>query len=217
VVRNPENENGTRRERRIAARKAQILKAAETVFSRKGYERATTREIADAADVSEGTIYNYFGSKNDLLNAVARSFADDITNEIASMESNSLQEMMIELLTARLRSGRERRLLMLFLFEAHLSPDVHRNYIQDAVQRIISAIEARFRREIQSGVVRPVDPAIAARAISATVMGFAALYEMGQYGQEANGISPQAWGENLTDLFLNGLWAMEVSGQEKRD
>jgi AcrR family transcriptional regulator len=217
VARNPENEDGTRRERRIAARKAQILKAAETVFSRKGYERATTREIAAAADVSEGTLYNYFGSKNDLLNAVARSFADDITNEIASMEADNLQDMMIELLTARLRSGRERRLLMLFLFEAHLSPDVHRTYIQDAVTRIISAIEARFRREIESGVVRPVDPAVAARAISATVMGFAALYEMGQYGQEANGISPQAWGENLTDLFLHGLQAVEGYEQEKRD
>lgn len=217
MARNPENENRSRRERRIAARKAQILKAAETVFSRKGYERATTREIADAADVSEGTLYNYFGSKNDLLNAVARSYADDITHEIASMEADNLQEMMIELLTARLRSGRERRLLMLFLFEAHVSPDVHRTYIQDAVQRIISAIENRFRREIQSGVVRPVDPAITARAISATVMGFAALYEMGQYGQEANGISPQAWAENLTDLFLKGLHAAEVDGEEKLD
>lgn len=217
MAQNPENENRSRRERRIAARKAQILKAAETVFSRKGYERATTREIADAADVSEGTLYNYFGSKNDLLNAVARSYADDITHEIASMEADNLQEMMIELLTARLRSGRERRLLMLFLFEAHVSPDVHRTYIQDAVQRIISAIENRFRREIQSGVVRPVDPAITARAISATVMGFAALYEMGQYGQEANGISPQAWAENLTDLFLKGLHAADVDGEEKLD
>jgi AcrR family transcriptional regulator len=193
------------------------LKAAETVFSRKGYERATTREIAEAADVSEGTLYNYFGSKNDLLNAVARSFADGITDEIASMEADNLKDMMIELLTARLRSGRERRLLLLFLFEAHLSPDVHRNYIQDAVQRIISAIEVRFRREIKSGVLRPVDPAIAARAISATVMGFAALYEMGQYGQEVNGISPQAWGENLTDLFLHGLQAVEGYAQEKPD
>jgi AcrR family transcriptional regulator len=217
VALNPENENGTRRDRRIAARKAQILKAAETVFGRKGYERATTREIADAADVSEGTIYNYFGSKHDLLNAVARSFADDITNEIASMEADNLQAMMIELLTTRLRSGRERRLLMLFLFEAHLSPDVRRNYIQDAVKRIISAIEERFRREIKNGVVRPVDPAIAARAISATVMGFAALYEMGQYGQEANGISPQAWGENLTDLFLTGLEVKNVDQQERLD
>ena len=78
---------GNRRERRIAARKAQILRAAELVFSQKGYERATTRDIADAADVSEGTLYNYYGGKSDLLDAVARSFADEITAEIGELEA----------------------------------------------------------------------------------------------------------------------------------
>ena len=57
-----------RRERRIAARQEQILEAAAIVFSTKGYERATTREIAEAADVSEGTLYNYFDNKIELLN-----------------------------------------------------------------------------------------------------------------------------------------------------
>lgn len=211
---NPEIENGSRRERRIAARQAQILEAAESVFSQKGYERATTREIADAADVSEGTLYNYFGSKSDLLDAVAQSFANDITDEIAGLEAENLHDMMAELLTARLRSGRERRLLMLFLFEARLNPDVHRSFIQNALQQIIHETEQRFRQLIESGVMRPVEPAVASRAISATIMGFAALYEMGQYGKEVNGFSPQKWGEELTDLFLNGLQTTECSEEE---
>ena len=206
--------NGSRRERRIAARKQQILEAAETVFSQKGYERATTRDIAETADISEGTLYNYFGSKSDLLDAVAQSFANDITNEIAGLEADNLRDMMAQLLSARLRSGRERRLLMLFLFEARLNPDVHRIFIQDSLQRIISTTEHRFRTLIESGVMRPVEPAVAARAISATIMGFAALYEMGQYGKEENGFSPQKWGEELTDLFLNGLQSPEHADEE---
>ncbi len=208
--------NGSRRERRIAARKAQILEAAETVFSQKGYERATTRDIAETADISEGTLYNYFGSKSDLLDAVAQSFAKNISDEIAGLEANNLHDMMAELLTARLRSGRERRLLMLFLFEARLSPDVHRTFIQDALQQIISETEKRFRVLIESGVMRPVEPAVAARAISATIMGFAALYEMGQYGKVDDGFSPQKWGEELTDLFLNGLQAQDCSDGENQ-
>ena len=213
---NPEIDNGSRRERRIAARQAQILDAAESVFSQKGYERATTREIAEAADVSEGTLYNYFSSKSDLLDAVAQSFANDIADEIAALEADNLHDMMAELLTARLRSGRERRLLMLFLFEARLSPEVHRSFIQDALQQIIGQTEQRFRKLIESGVMRPVEPAVAARAISATIMGFAALYEMGQYGKEVNGFSPQKWGEELTDLFLNGLQSVDCSGEEQQ-
>ena len=195
-----------RRELRIAARQEQILEAASIIFSTKGYERATTREIAEAADVSEGTLYNYFDNKIDLLNGVARGFADEITQKIEAIEANNLEDMMAQLLTDRFRSGRERRLFMLFLYEARLNPEVHRYYGQEALQRIISATEKRFRSLIDAGVMRPVDPDVAARAISATIMGFAALYELGQHkAQDNNRFSAERWGSEVTDLFLNGL------------
>jgi hypothetical protein len=37
------------------------------VFTEKGYHKATTKEIARAASISEGTIYNYFNNKRELL------------------------------------------------------------------------------------------------------------------------------------------------------
>jgi AcrR family transcriptional regulator len=43
-----------------------IVDAAEQVLRTKGYARATTKEIARAAGVSEGTLYNHFESKEDL-------------------------------------------------------------------------------------------------------------------------------------------------------
>ncbi len=200
----------TRRERRIAARQAQILAAAGRVFSQKGYERSTTREIAEAADVSEGTLYNYFQNKQDLLIGVARTFADDVTRKINAIETDNLGDMMAQLLTDRFRSGRERRLFMLFLYEARLSPDVQRYYVQEALFRIIDATESRFRLLVDAGVMRPVDPSIAARAISATIMGFAALYDMAEHRHEANGrdtFAPDILGAKITDIFMNGLHA----------
>lgn len=206
-----------RRERRIAARQEQILEAAATVFSQKGYERATTREIAEAADISEGTLYNYFNSKVDLLNGVSKAFADEITDKIASIEADNLEDMMAQLLTDRFRSGRERRLFILFLNEARLNSEVHHYYGQDALQRIISATEERFRSFMESGVMRPLDPSIAARAVSATIMGFAALYELGQYGAEDNGFSAERWGKEVTDLFLKGLQAPDCADEGEVD
>jgi len=44
-----------------------ILRAAESVFSEKGYIQATISEIAKMSNVSEGTIYEYFKNKDDLL------------------------------------------------------------------------------------------------------------------------------------------------------
>lgn len=44
-----------------------ILRAAESVFAEKGYMQATISEIANLSNVSEGTIYEYFKNKDDLL------------------------------------------------------------------------------------------------------------------------------------------------------
>lgn len=49
---------------------ASIIDAALRVFGEKGYYNATISEIARAAGVSEATIYEYFGSKEDLLFAI---------------------------------------------------------------------------------------------------------------------------------------------------
>ena len=51
------------RERRVA----DIMKAAREVFSEKGYDEALLSDIAERADVVEGSIYRYFENKRDLL------------------------------------------------------------------------------------------------------------------------------------------------------
>jgi transcription initiation factor TFIIIB Brf1 subunit/transcription initiation factor TFIIB len=45
----------------------QLLDAAITVFSRRGFARATTREIAEAAGVAEGAIYRHYPDKQALF------------------------------------------------------------------------------------------------------------------------------------------------------
>ena len=58
----------TIRESHIELDKAtRIIRAAENVFAEKGYIQATISEIARLANVSEGTIYEYFKNKEDLL------------------------------------------------------------------------------------------------------------------------------------------------------
>jgi AcrR family transcriptional regulator len=55
------------------------LRAARRLFARKGFERATTREIAEAADVGAGTLFLYTGKKEDLLVSI---FAEDMRSVI---------------------------------------------------------------------------------------------------------------------------------------
>jgi AcrR family transcriptional regulator len=56
-----------RRERKKIAVRSQILSTAIDLFSRYGLEAVTIDEMAAAADVGKGTIYNYFATKEDIV------------------------------------------------------------------------------------------------------------------------------------------------------
>jgi AcrR family transcriptional regulator len=53
--------------RLVDLRRKQIIEGAIKVFSVKGFHGATVREIADAAGLTMGTMYNYVRSKQDIL------------------------------------------------------------------------------------------------------------------------------------------------------
>jgi AcrR family transcriptional regulator len=60
-----------RKEREKEARREEIVAAAEKIFFGKGLAQATMDEIAEAAELSKGTLYLYYKSKEDLYLAVA--------------------------------------------------------------------------------------------------------------------------------------------------
>jgi len=59
-----------RKEREKEQRREEILQAAQIVFFEKGLQTATMDEIAETAELSKGTLYLYYKSKEDLYLAV---------------------------------------------------------------------------------------------------------------------------------------------------
>lgn len=55
------------RARKKAARRAAITEAAAQLFAEQGYAETTTQQVARAADVAEGTVFRYAGTKPELL------------------------------------------------------------------------------------------------------------------------------------------------------
>jgi AcrR family transcriptional regulator len=64
-------------------KKRQIVEAATHVFARKGYAAARIIEVAEAAGVGKGTIYEYFRSKEDLFFAVFEEMMADTGSQIS--------------------------------------------------------------------------------------------------------------------------------------
>jgi AcrR family transcriptional regulator len=61
-----------RRERQKLTRRKRIVTSARRLFARRGYGSTAMEDVAAAAGLAVGTVYNYFPSKSDLLAAISR-------------------------------------------------------------------------------------------------------------------------------------------------
>ena len=61
-----------------------ILKASRKLFSDQGYDETLIEEIADLAEVSKATVYNYFPDKDSLLIAIVEEVEEGIEDYLFS-------------------------------------------------------------------------------------------------------------------------------------
>jgi len=80
----PALDTPSRRERNKREKRERIVRAARSPAARKGFESATTREIAQATDMGAGTRFLSAGTKEDLLVSIARAEIERVAQ--ASLE-----------------------------------------------------------------------------------------------------------------------------------
>jgi AcrR family transcriptional regulator len=68
--------------------RAKLLEAAKRVMAGKGVESATIAEIAAAADVAPGTFYNYYRTREEILDAVAQSLVEEFRRVMGAIQRN---------------------------------------------------------------------------------------------------------------------------------
>ncbi|MBW4708387.1 TetR/AcrR family transcriptional regulator [Roseobacter sp. YSTF-M11] len=79
---------GTLRERQKADREKRILSAAVHKFRANGYKRVRIEDLAEAAEVSVGTVYNYYGTKGDILIAIVTMEVEEVLAEGQALVDN---------------------------------------------------------------------------------------------------------------------------------
>ena len=93
-----------------------ILDAAARVFHEQGYSAATTNDIADEADVSIGSLYQYFPNKDALLVALTKRHIESTSSEL----TNILSRLPVVTEFAEII-----RAVVNFLVEQHELDDLH--------------------------------------------------------------------------------------------
>ena len=113
---------------RVTAEKKQqtrrrIVKCARKLFDNKGFAHATTRDIAEAAGIAAGTMFNYFATKEALALAIVAEALDEAGTEFEGRLRGD--ETLDEALFAHVAVGLR-----------HLAP--HRNYVGEVLETTLS-------------------------------------------------------------------------------
>lgn len=163
------------RELLIEARRNQILDAAASVFAEKGYHRATTKEIASVAGVSEGTIYNYFDNKADLLIGMVTRLAElrELPQELEDALQSDAREFLVTIFQDRM--GRivhsHEKMFQAVLPEVLTNPELRERYYLEFVQPTVMMLEDYFQARVELGHLRPIDVPLAVRAVQGMFIG----------------------------------------------
>lgn len=80
-------------------RKEEIIQCACQLFLTQGYDKTTMKDVMDNLQIAKGTIYHYFRSKEELLEAVIETIAEHdyekLRGSLAKSQGNSLEKLMI--------------------------------------------------------------------------------------------------------------------------
>jgi AcrR family transcriptional regulator len=198
----------------VRARREQIVEAATQVFAEKGFRRATIREVARAAGISEGTIYNYFEDKYALLMAILEKLneterrAEDFEEGMAE----TFGEFLGEYLRRRMSMMWEKReVFRIVLSEMLVNAELRELYLRHVVMPTMRIAEENFRSRIRQGEVRETDPALAVRSVAGAVLGVLVLGLLGD--QEVVSRPDEAPGV-LAKLLIHGLDTSEEDQHE---
>jgi TetR/AcrR family fatty acid metabolism transcriptional regulator len=150
-----------------------ILNAALEVFGEKGYHNATISEIARQAGVSEATIYEYFGSKEDLLFAIPKEITDRSVDFLTTIipffkgPGNKIRAIVYGYFNLYHDNPNYSSLVLLDLMH-------NRNFMEtegyDAVRQATDFILEAIREGIESGEFREdIDPYLVRSMILGTI------------------------------------------------
>ena len=194
----------------IAARRRQILDAATQVFAKKGFDRATIRDVAKAAKIADGTIYNYFKNKTALLLGIL-----DRLNETPEREAHFDQAATMDLsdwvhayIQQRLKTlgPQELELFQVVLSEVLVNRELRNLYSRQVIQPTYELAERYFRQWVNDGSVRSIDPDLTMRVVSGMFLGVLMERLMG------DPVLQTRWDEIpnvMAEIILNGVAAEE--------
>ncbi|HEU5100965.1 MAG TPA: TetR/AcrR family transcriptional regulator [Roseiflexaceae bacterium] len=190
-----------------ALRRAQILDAAAQVFAERGFHRTTIRDVAKAAGVADGTIYNYFENKTALLLGILDRLNDAERRAIESAhaEATDLRSFTRHYFQNHLQvfADANQDLLRVVLSEVLVNAELRERYIQQIVAPTFVVLLQQLAPLAEQGGLRSESLQPTIQLMSSMLLG---VLMAGMFDEQSAQSTWEQLPDLLTDLFCQGLF-----------
>lgn len=189
-----------------------ILDAALKTFVKRGYPETKVAEIASEAGVAEGTLYNYFQSKEDLLLALFDEkwsmIISEIKKKIQRLDDPN-RKLKAIFSTVVMMFKKNRQLAELFMVDIKQSSIFLNNYTINRIVEFLALIEDILEEGKRKGIYRKdLNTRVAKMIIFGAAQGILLSWVLGESTAEKNKtfkFSLLQAAKTLKDVFKSGL------------
>lgn len=193
-------------------RRLQILRVAVSLFSQRGFGGTTTKEIAQAAGVSEAMVFRHFATKQELYSAILDHKACsggpiDPEQMVADALQRKDDHAVFEGLALGALQHHEidpefQRLLLHSALERH---ELAQMFFETFVRRVYEFLGGYIRERQRDGAMIKIDPAIVVRAFIGMVMHHSLNNNLWDPKRLLLNVSNETAARQFTEILLKGI------------
>ncbi|MEH2439802.1 TetR/AcrR family transcriptional regulator [Nostoc sp.] len=189
-----------------AQTRTRILQAAQRLFAAQGFDGTTTRDLAQAAGVAEGTLFRHFSNKKAILVEVATSgWVEILTDLLTELSEMGSYKAVAQVMRRRMWNFQKNADLMRVCFmEVQFHPDLRDRIQLEVITKMTDVGEAFFQTAMDKGIYRQGN----AKLVAKVFLGMFAIAGFSNNTIMEPDASPQQMqemAEGLADIFLNGV------------
>lgn len=182
---------------------SKIIATAEKLFSEKGYDRVSMREIAETAGISKGLIYYHFKDKEALYTELAREGIEALGSQLSqaiAVGKTPKEKIRIYIRNFYELVSSKEQLIKILARELTNEEGEVSGYILKQADEMISKLASIVQEGVNNGDFRSVDPRLTAVSLFGLAVAF--VSEKMLFGAAA---SAEKLSEHLYSVFNEGI------------
>lgn len=193
-------------------RKLQILRIAVQLFSQRGFRGTTTKEIAQAAHVSEAMVFRHFANKEELYTAIldhkacASEIADPcelVSDAVGRKDDRAVFETLA--FSALEHHEQDREFLRLLLHSALEGHELAQMFWDRNIIQIYEFLGAYIEERQRDGAFRPIEPKVVVRAFIGMLIHHSLNNNLWDPSRRLLDITNEDAAREFTEILLRGI------------